>query len=1652
MSEITREELGTAVVNTGIGFAAGGPPGALLQGGLSLLYAAFPDPDEQANTQSRDQLPQEAFTSPSPVHAWSIIGQATMGGLVAYASSGFEGDGGDKNEVLHLALVLSKGSLATWGTSQTGWLNGRRVRWVRQTPSGNNPDKGTAEWYEPDFEGIGHNIFEDSWTAANGLLEREPVDGDLLFNKAAGTITQRRGSANAVIYTLPSNLSKPANFYIRSNPATRQTGDWTLRADGSLERTQPGINQAGQQSGIEQVEITNLYRLLFDSGRSWQGLLGQPFQSWQGRARLYTYFKADGTEGAELRNNSAQLQSFSRSLGGGFVETDIPEWTADHKLTGYSWVYVQIGVRRDKKLIGNENDVAPVEEDTMRSRRRAARLSGFPSIVFDNTGVRRTPNHPVSVARWLLKDRGLLDAQISKLFDGTITDQEGTADDGTTTTKYAFNGAVTDDQSVFELLRNLEFLAAGKMVLDSTGAAWLQQYESAPDYGELSDDDLLEGIESYDPQGRGNTLNTARMTVRHVYDTHPSFVDRPLPDVINTELLKEDGRARRDDLGTTEYVSDFNQGQWRLGLHALQLGLRGRATFRIEETEARKKWLLLGRLTLRSSQFGTLRGYVESIVKQLDGSLQIVMMVGDTLSFKVRPESEYRALAAGIPDPLEVAPPVEPAEVEDIEVDRADDIVRGELYSRITISFTPPPANSGIRTEIQWGLTLGMFGDPILIPRPDTAYLNAPGEFSPLETVHFQLRQALYEDDVRTVAGDWSNEFIIPHGFVLEAPPAPNVAISPTLGGAYLNPMDSEKVRADNHIVSATIRHVQLDEDAAEIADTVSEFTWEAIQPLTIENLEKGADYKISVKYVNLIGSAGPATEETITVLTLGESARIIPQTCYFRTTIDKLENLPALPTEGAGHTDIDRAMVHYVPPDCSTNFLIPTQEAPIVWSLSRIWSNDPAQLTEWMYAAIELRFDATVERESQITYYQSANLPVGDLPDISGQTDEEKTNKEYRPPNTNDDLETFTLTEEMPLLWELRRVWSNNASFATDWEYARIEARWVSPADPAVTTTFQTCYFNTTNQPIGDLPKLPTTGTGHTDEDRAMLNYLPPNCSVDIIVPTEENPVTWALTRTWSNDPFLLTEWGYAFVADRWIPPIADAHQQLFQEAYYLSESVQLSDLPDISGQSDEEKTNKGYRPPNTSDSILTPTSDKPDVWKLTRVWSTDVDAATDWRYAGIVRTFDSDHRQEFQRAYFLSGNVQVSDLPDISGQSNEEKTNQEYLPPNVTRERSTPTEDKPLLWELTRHWSTLASQASDWGYSQIVARYETTVLTQFQRAYFLSGNVQVSDLPDLSGQTDAQKTNRGYLPPNVTRGRDTPTEAKPLMWELTRTWSNDADTATEWAYSQIVDRYENVVLTEFQRAYFLSANLPVGDLPDLSGQTDAQKTNRGYLPPKVSRSRVAVTEANPLLWELTRTWSNDADTATEWGYSQIVERFDTTYQQLFQETYYLSGNVAVGDLPKVTGQSDEQKTDIHYRPANTTDSKPEPTEDKPLVWKLTRHWSTLASQASDWDYSGTVDRYESIAISTKPPAPTNVRVTAADIHGSFFVSWDSSGSFFTEIEWEYLESASYHFEARGTTYAQNFRVRTQQRSTNYRFRIRHRAIDGTVGDWYLF
>ena len=132
-------------------------------------------------------------------------------------------------------------------------------------------------------------------------------------------------------------------------------------------------------------------------------------------------------------------------------------------------------------------------------------------------------------------------------------------------------------------------------------------------------------------------------------------------------------------------------------------------------------------------------------------------------------------------------------------------------------------------------------------------------------------------------------------------------------------------------------------------------------------------------------------------------------------------------------------------------------------------------------------------------------------------------------------------------------------------------------------------------------------------------------------------------------------------------------------------------------------------------SRSVPNPTVANPNVWRLTRTWSTDAAQITDWEYSGILRE-DKTAITYPQECYVLHAANAGSPLELSAALTVEDTTARkdvDFLPSRPTANSITytfsesppnPTANNPNVWRLTRIWSMDENRITDWSYSGII------------------------------------------------------------------------------------------------------------------------------------------------------------------------------------------------------------------------------------------------------------------------------------------------------------------------------------------------------------
>ena len=286
--------VGSAIAT---GFYTGGPQGALLLGGLATanaLLTTAPKPTTAVSSRHRSPREAQSYADAPPVP--HVIGKTTHGGVIAYTHIG-----PSPARRLDLAIVLSRGSLPDPGDYFYVWLNGQRVRWEYQAPTGSpaeNPDGGTQGWYEP--APGGQSVYSGTWPSETAI-------GDIRFGFDSGTnlwtfyrATSSGGASETTVLGFTSPNASPDLHIGIAWPATGvAAGDFRLHPDGPIYRATTGTGPSyGEEIVGDLFDALGDFYLYFDP-------------PWKGRCRLYANFAADGSQGAELRASSQAVYQYN---------------------------------------------------------------------------------------------------------------------------------------------------------------------------------------------------------------------------------------------------------------------------------------------------------------------------------------------------------------------------------------------------------------------------------------------------------------------------------------------------------------------------------------------------------------------------------------------------------------------------------------------------------------------------------------------------------------------------------------------------------------------------------------------------------------------------------------------------------------------------------------------------------------------------------------------------------------------------------------------------------------------------------------------------------------------------------------------------------------------------------------------------------------------------------------------------------------------------------------------------------------------------------------------------------------------------------------------------------------------------------------------
>ena len=255
------------------------------------------------------------------------------------------------------------------------------------------------------------------------------------------------------------------------------------------------------------------------------------------------------------------------------------------------------------------------------------------------------------------------------------------------------------------------------------------------------------------------------------------------------------------------------------------------------------------------------------------------------------------------------------------------------------------------------------------------------------------------------------------------------------------------------------------------------------------------------------------------------------------------------------------------------------------------------------------------------------------------------------------------------------------------------------------------------------------------------------------------------------------------------------------------------------------------------------------------------------------------------------------------------------------------------------------------------------------------------------------------------------------------------------------------------------------------------ANRLNDMFVPDDWLRRRPRTTQGMPYLWEAIRSKLSNVRAWGDFAGVSLIEHGGQAVAPIVfaagDTTVNINagGNVltpAVPALPRASGglagatlaystaglpaflevETDPSEADFAQVKVRTGQRAP---ESSPLIGRP-QSFQWIVTDGTTTEFVPIIYFIRPKSLRTVPPIPESVLSSLADDFGSFRISWSSAGDFFTRVEWDYLESAKWHFEDRKDSYAQDILVRTQQRSSRYRWRIQHISPLGEPGPWYVF
>ena len=861
---------------------------------------------------------------------------------------------------------------------------------------------------------------------------------------------------------------------------------------------------------------------------------------YHGKIKVREYFKADGTQGTHLRTTASTI-TYTYDQGDGtydmsptpFTEfqrytdpdsnvvtapfvTPYPEWTTDHKMTGLSWVYVEL---------------TQPEYGQDLNKRFWTRV---PNLEFLVKGIKiawpgqTTPMWTENAAAlrywWETERRGRLAANIhagdfttaynncEQTIDLTGLPEEFTAYRGTPK-RYTINGVVSAGDDISQVEDQFDAAWAGEVIEVAGMLRFRPGVDNSVAPLSIGDSDILEPPVAQPWSSLQDRINA--VTAEISQSQHHEWTKFGVPQYVDTAAHERDGILRSGDIRLA-YVNDpIAAGR----LQAVNLR-RARESLRLELTVKPGKnfehmaLIPTDRVRVTNTEFGLddTRMEVERVFVREDWAVELTL----------------REDLDGTYDNTLVLPPLNPRiirlpdegivpELEGLAADEIAEVATdGTVVAYLLVTWTATVAGS---TEVE------------VREKPASAVATEPAWESGISASN-SFRYAgvvvdkTYEIRARHwnqfgVAGEWSSTIEYTVGGDLTPPGAStNLSVTGTPGGVSVswdNPGDAD------------LKGTQVWTSNTDQRSDATQISFERGEIFSLWGLSEGATKYVWIRDEDQSGNTGafvgPENGTALALSTEGPAGKDgAGWEFIYRRTAD--ETTPSTPTGG---NDQDG----YVPSGWTDEPSGVTADLPVEWASAR--TGTTGKWGDWSGAGVFARYSIDGADGMGVQFiFRNTATDVAPVTPTGGENDDD-----FIPQDWHDDSQTVTDAE--PYAWV-----SSRSGTTGNWDGWSPATRWNGPAGEAGTAgtdgvdgTDGTDGTEGTEGKDGidgsmtefifkrtaSFTTAPATPPNVNNED----DYEPPGWSDDAPEPTDAEPAIWISKRT--TDRAILLIYG----AERW-------------------------------------------------------------------------------------------------------------------------------------------------------------------------------------------------------------------------------------------------------------------------------------------------------------------------------------------------------------------------------------------------------------------------------------------------------------------------------------------------------------------------------------